>query len=101
MLGKLHNRLPIVYASAAPREREHKYSIRVGTLSRALAGMAHVIVEPSRHFSFALSRHVAGLNAFGGAVSVYWPNNAAQEVRFLPQKFDDTRQLEDAIVDVV
>jgi hypothetical protein len=101
MLGRIRNQQPVVYASAAPRARRHKYAIRVGTLSGALAGMAHVIVEPSRHFSLALSRQVDGTNAYGGAVSVYWPNNAAQEVRFLPHRFDTTKQMEDAIVDVI
>lgn len=101
MLGRLRNQLPAVYVSATSRGSTYKHAVKVNTLARSLSGMAHVVVEPSRHFSLALSRQVESSNAYGGAVSVYWPNNAAQEMRFLPHKYSKSRDLEDAIVEVV
>jgi hypothetical protein len=98
MVGTAKNRLPVVYVSVGRRPR---YSVHIKLLARQLAGMAHVVVEPSRHFSFALSRNVGGSNAYGGAVSVYWPDGAGEQTRFMPGQFNSTKELERTIVEVV
>ena len=86
--------LPVVYASALPN---HQPFIHCGRLAQWLAGMAHVIVEPSRHFSFALARNTRWRNPYAGAVEIIWPRALGRRLRFLPQ---DYRSREEMAVDV-
>lgn len=79
--GTSGTRLPVVYVSAG---RFRQPFVDVDDLSRWLGGMAHVVVEPSRYFSFALARNAGRMNAYGGAVSIYWPSGAARQSRYLP-----------------
>ena len=53
VLGRTGVRLPIVYVSVG---RSRHPFVNVQTLAPWLGGMAHVVVEPSRYFSFALAR---------------------------------------------
>ena len=48
--------------------------------ARWFAGMAHVVVEPNREFSFRLMHEVSHNNAYGGAVGIYWPGGAGKKV---------------------
>lgn len=98
MTGSARNRLPVVYVSS---EWGPKYAVEVGRLASALAGMAHVVVEPSRRFSFALNRNVQGINAYNGAVSIYWPSGLGAQARFLPNRFNSSTELEKAIIEAV
>src|SRR5690606_6863648 len=68
--GRTPVALPVVYVSALSTHLPYIDPIE---LAEWLAGMAHVVVEPSRHFSFALARHVARRNPYGGAIGVFWP----------------------------
>ena len=96
--GRERNRLPVVYTSI---ERGRRYSVNPHALARSLAGMAHVVTEPSRHFSFTLSRHVYGSNPYNGAIGIYWPNGAGQQARFLPGEYDSSAKLQNGIVEAV
>lgn len=98
MTGTARNRLPVVYVST---DWGRQYSLDVNRLSRDLAGMAHVVVEPSRQFSFALNRNVHGINAYNGAVSIYWPAGLGAQARFLPIRFASATELENAIREAV
>lgn len=98
MIGTTRNQLPVVYVSA---ERAGHYAVDPEKLAKWLAGMAHVVVEPSRHFSFALARHVSRSNAYGGAVSVYWPNGIGHQARFIPARFDSAETMEREIAATV
>lgn len=91
-------RLPIVYASAG---RNHKPYINVVEISRWLSGMAHIVVEPSRHFAFALARHVNRGNPYGGAASVFWPRAVEPQVRFIPSDFPNPHEMTVAIANRV
>lgn len=73
--------MPAVYVSA---NNNNKPSIDAGQLAQWLSGMAHVIVEPSRSFSFDLMREVYSENAYGGAVAIYWPDGIGKWL-FLPK----------------
>lgn len=90
--GKLGNRLPIVYVSAGYRGKPYVDPER---LVRHLSGMAHVVVEPSRYFSFTLARHVEGNNPYGGAIAIYWPGGGQE--RLLPSNITPTQMLTWAI----
>jgi hypothetical protein len=96
--GDHGNRLPVVYASAG---RDDRPSVDPRELARWLAGMAHVVVEPSRWFSFTLAGHAMDANAYGGAVGVYWPNGRSPQVRFITSRFASPRRLQSAVVDAV
>lgn len=98
VLGDLDNRLPVVYVSAPTRDTD---SLDVDKLARWLSGMAHVVVEPSRYFTFALSPHVGDANPYNGAVSVYWPRGDGRQTRLLPHWFDSHEELERATADEV
>lgn len=65
-----NNKLPVVYLSKDSQEFPIAHPHRV---AHAFGGMAHVLVEPSRNFSFRLRNRTSGRNAYGGAVGIYWP----------------------------
>ncbi len=83
--GRTPVTLPVVYVSALS---SHRPFIDPIELAKWLAGMAHVVVEPSRHFSFALARNVARRNPYGGAVGVFWPRALERHSRLMPRDFD-------------
>lgn len=65
--------LPIVYVSSTNNDR---HTIIPDRLARALSGMAHIVVEPSRAFSHNLRKDVASRNVYGGVVGIYWPKGS-------------------------
>lgn len=91
MLGTARTRLPIVYVSVG---RRGFHAVDVKRLAKWLAGMAHVVVEPSRAFSFTLARHVGGTNAYAGTVGIYWPGGVGEPAFFRLQKSVRKAELE-------
>ncbi|WJW75564.1 hypothetical protein QVG61_00285 [Thiohalobacter sp. IOR34] len=75
--------LPVVYASSGGNNQPF---VNAEKLARWFAGMAHVVVEPNREFSFRLMHEVANRNAYGGAVGIYWPHSAGREI-LLPSSY--------------
>lgn len=82
--GDCGNTLPIVYLSAFA---ENKLSVDPVRLAHWLSGIAHVVVEPDRQFSFRLALEVQHRNAYGGAVGIYWPDRDARNL-ILPREYD-------------
>lgn len=82
--------LPVVYISA---QGSHRPFVDPDQLAEWLSGMAHVVVEPSRHFSFALARNVARKNPYGGAIAVFWPRNVERQTRLMPRDFDSPKSM--------
>lgn len=78
--GHLGNRLPVVYVSLGP---DNKPQLNARTLAKWLSGLAHVLVEPSRDFSFQLMHKADRSNAYGGAIGLYWPDGAAFDRTFV------------------
>jgi len=60
--------LPCVYVS---RGNDNTLSLDADVLARKLAGLAHVVVEPSRKFSFRLMENSFRRNPYGGAVGIF------------------------------
>jgi hypothetical protein len=83
--------LPVVYLSALPNHRPYPNPDK---LAERLAGMAHVVVEPSRHFSFALARNSERRNPYAGAADIIWPRGLARSIRFLPRDYDSGHAME-------
>jgi hypothetical protein len=98
MLGTAKNRLPVVYVST---NWARQYPVDISRLAKDLAGMAHVVAEPSRQFSFSLYRSVRGINAYNGAISIYWPAGLGAQARFLPGRFGSPDEFENAVKDAV
>ncbi|MGV3708628.1 MAG: hypothetical protein ACO1Q7_07285 [Gemmatimonas sp.] len=90
--------LPIVYVTAGS---SHLPQVDADELARWLGGVAHVVVEPSRHFSLALARNVNRANPYGGAVAVFWPRSADRHIRFLQRDFSSATELASAVADRV
>lgn len=82
--GNCRNTLPIVYVSAFGDE---KRSVDPRRLAQWLSGIAHVVVEPDRHFSFRLAVEVDHRNTYGGAVGIYWPDRDVRSL-VLPREFE-------------
>ncbi len=69
--NKSDNRLPVVYVS---KDNRNLVTVHPNRLAYLLGGMAHVLVEPSRQFSFDLRKLTFGNNTYNGVIGVYWPN---------------------------
>jgi hypothetical protein len=82
LTGTAENRLPIIYVSAAS---DGSHIVDPVRLAKWMSGLAHVVVEPSRTFSFALQRLTRSRNAYGGTVGVYWPESEARKSYFLDE----------------
>lgn len=86
--------MPVVYVSA---DNTDKPFIDIQQTAKWLSGMAHVIVEPSRSFSFKLMREVYSENAYGGAVGIYWPDGVGKWL-FLPTgNYSDPKEMQIAV----
>ncbi len=96
--GKGHNRLPVVYVSSGFNGQP---KVDSANLARKLAGMAHVLVEPDRHYSVALRDKVGGQNAFGGTVGIYWPGGDGRRTQIRHADYASRSALLDAVVDEV
>lgn len=88
------NRLPIVYVSARD---DGAHSIVPELMAQWVAGMAHVVVEPSKTFSLHLKDLVSARNVFGGTVGVYWPESNARKAYFLSNDFSTADALQTVI----
>lgn len=94
--GEAKNRLPIVYVSVDFRDQ---LTVEPAELATFVAGLAHVVVEPSRSFSATLRRLVDGRNVYGGTLGVYWPQSSARKSYYLDRFAQDARAMQRAISD--
>ena len=82
--------MPVVYVSAM---NDDSAFVDAAKLAQWLAGMAHVVVEPSRNFSFRLMHEVFSENAYGGALAIYWPDGIGKWT-FLPRgEYSDPKSM--------
>lgn len=63
--------MPVLYLST---DNNGCIMLDSSKLSNDLSGIANVLVEPSRSFSFKLREIMKGKNVYGGAIGVYWPD---------------------------
>ena len=96
--GKAGCRLPLVYVSA---RFQGGHIVDVDSLASALAGMAHVLVEPNRPFSVRLMNEVSSQNVYGGAIGVYWPEGGGRRSFFPHHETASPSEMESAVVDEV
>ncbi len=96
--GRAGCRLPLVYVSA---RFQGGHIVNVDSLAEALAGMAHVLVEPNRSFSVRLMSEVNSQNVYGGAIGVYWPEGGGRRSFFLHHESESPSEMERAVVEEV
>src|SRR5690606_36029137 len=70
-------------------------------LSIWASGMAHVVTEPSRRFSFILADRVARTNPYEGAVAILWPRGSGRATVLHPYDYQDEVRFATAIANVV
>lgn len=68
--GSATNFLPCAYIS---RGQQNKLPVDVDRLAISLSGICHVIVEPSRAFSFDLMEASSRKNPYGGSIGIIAP----------------------------
>jgi len=73
VMGGASTYLPVVYISAISTSAWPLSENHIEQLAFELGGVAHVIVEPDRDFSFSLRDASDGQNAYGGAVGIHVP----------------------------
>jgi hypothetical protein len=79
ILGTAGNVLPIIYISTG---FDGRHLVNPDELSRFVGGLAHVVVEPSRSFSYLVKKLTRSRNVFGGAIGVYWPESDVRKSYF-------------------
>lgn len=97
ILGESDCYLPVVYVSSTFDGADY---LSADVLARDLCGMAHVVVEPNRHFSQRLQIEVNSFNPYGGAIGIYWPDGAGRTLR-LPDRSLSFTQRRQAIAQSV
>jgi hypothetical protein len=96
--GRAGCRMPVVYVSA---RFQGGHVVNTDSLADQLSGMAHVLVEPSRPFSYRLMQEVGAQNVYGGTLAIYWPDGGGRRSFFLGPEFESSAALEHAVVDEV
>jgi len=96
--GEFRNHLPIVYASATWKNTP---AIEAVKLAQWAAGLAHVVVEPSRVFSHVLARNTNRENVYGGSLGIYWPKHDGMRAVLHPESFSSPARLSSAAADLV
>lgn len=86
--------LPVVYISKSSYDN---ISVNGNQLAQWLAGMAHVVIEPSRAFSFSLRTKVDDLNAYAGAIGIYWPDGIDRSLYLPLGRFADAKELQKTV----
>lgn len=91
MSGLAKNKLPIVYISAG---FDGNYLVNPDELAQYVSGMAHVVVEPNRSFSYQVKTLTNSRNAFGGTIGVYWPESDARKSYFIDETTPNPRAIQ-------
>lgn len=97
-LGEAAKWLPSVYVSATGISSWLLSQREIEKLAYDLGGVAHVVVEPDRAFSFLLRDKTEGRNAYGGTVGLSVPGQGIVRRFYLGWQIEDGKELAAAIV---
>lgn len=95
--GEVSLYLPVIYFSSASRSGWALSEAQIKRLAYDLGGVAHVMVEPSRSFSFRLRDLTDAKNVYGGAVGVVLPGRGVVRRFFLGGQFAGSHELADVL----
>lgn len=91
--GKCSKSLPIIYISAIVDGEWLLTEEEIKKLAYDLGGIAHVVVEPNRHFSFKLRDQCNGRNLYGGTIGIALPFHGFIRRFFLGRNFVNANEL--------
>jgi hypothetical protein len=91
--GKATRYLPVIYVSAIDNSNWLLSEDEIKKLAFDLGGIAHVVLEPSRAFSFRLRDFTAGTNAYGGTLAIALPVRGTVRRLFLGVRFPSVDEL--------
>jgi hypothetical protein len=102
ILGREECLLPCIYIS---RNNDNSLPVDENKFALSLSGLAHVIIEPTRSFSFSLMEASKRMNPYGGAIGVIIPE-MGEIRRFLGAKYNRpnspfTNNIEEFIADLM
>ncbi|NJO56772.1 MAG: hypothetical protein HC834_11120 [Rhodospirillales bacterium] len=100
-LGEATKWLPTVYISAKGNRAWHLSQGDIERLAYDLGGIAHVVVEPDRAFSFRLRDETGGRNVYGGAVGLAAPGQGIIRRYHLGWRVQDENELAAAVKEAV
>lgn len=92
-LGNATRHLPVIYVSAAATDRWLITREQIERLAFDLGGVAHLVVEPNRAFSFRLREYSESRNAYGGNIAIALPQKGIVHQYFLGWRFSDPNEL--------
>jgi hypothetical protein len=92
-LGHSSRFLPVIYISATGNYRWVSSRAQIEKLAFDLGGVAHVVVEPSRSFSFLLRDQTNGENVYGGAFGIALPGRGIMRRFYLGLRILDVEEL--------
>ncbi|HEX4739329.1 MAG TPA: hypothetical protein VH331_17405 [Allosphingosinicella sp.] len=89
--------LPIVYVSATGHDEWLLTPDEIEKLSYDLGGVAHVVVEPSRNFSFQLRDKSEGRNIYDGTLGIAMPGRGFIRRFYLGRQYEKVSDLVDSV----
>lgn len=92
-LGDSSNWLPIVYISATGDGEWLLEKDEIEKLAYELGGVAHVVVEPGRSFSFQLRDQTNGRNAYDGTIGLSIPGRGIIRKYYIGWQNQEKREL--------
>lgn len=96
-LGEEARWLPSVYISALEKTSWLLTTEEIEKLAYDLGGIAHVVVEPDRAFSFKLRDKTAARNAYGGTIGLSVPGQGIIRRFYYGWQIQDRRELAAAV----
>jgi hypothetical protein len=91
--GTASNFLPIIYISATDSGSWLLTDHEIEKLAYDLGGVAHVVTEPNRGFSFRLREKSLGRNAYSGAIGLSVPGQGIVRRYYFGWQVSDSRSL--------
>jgi hypothetical protein len=91
--GKASRYLPVIYVSAMGASKWLFSRDQTNKLAFDVGGIAHVVVEPSRAFSFGLRDLTDGQNVYGGTVGIALPGRGFVRRYYLGFRLPDVEDL--------
>lgn len=89
--------LPVIYVSASDGRAILFDESKISALALEICGLAHVVVEPSRAFSFAVRDRSGGRNVYAGTVGISVPGRGFVRRMFLGPVYPDAISLAEAV----
>ena len=96
-LGEASRHLPIIYMSANNASNWLLSRSKIEQLAFELGGVAHIVVEPNRAFSFRLRDETEGSNVYGGTIGIALPERGIVRRLFLDWQLQDEMDLLSAV----